>query len=113
MVFCFVFDESYTMKFYYSPVPGDLFDFSGAYKCIANDGTVQYCTEYVEVGSNPGGIDDVIIGDAIGRSVPVDVESIPQLIEILEAVLDIVNATKLAEAALEEVYSNEAGYLVQ
>ncbi len=38
----------------------------------------------VEFGSNPGGVNEVMIFDGCDRTVPIDIESVPALIEALE-----------------------------
>jgi hypothetical protein len=38
----------------------------------------------VEFGSNPGGVNEVTIFDGCERTVPIDIESIPALIEALQ-----------------------------
>lgn len=38
----------------------------------------------VEFGSNPGGLDEFVISDATGRSIPLCIEDIDDLINILE-----------------------------
>ena len=37
----------------------------------------------IEFGSNPGGLEEFVISDSIGRSVPLCVENIDSIIEIL------------------------------
>lgn len=40
----------------------------------------------VEIGTNPGGLDEFVIRDAIGRSVPICVEHIDELINALTTI---------------------------
>lgn len=43
----------------------------------------QFYGYFVEFGSNPGGIEDIVVQDGCGRKVPVCLEHIPQLIQAL------------------------------
>lgn len=43
----------------------------------------QYYSLMVEYGTNPGGLEDVMISDGIGRSVPVSVDHLFQLCKAL------------------------------
>ncbi len=60
----------------------------------------------IEVGSNPGVLDDLILSDTCGRSMPIDLESVPSLIAALERVLElrdkVLNAVELSEYVLSE-----------
>jgi hypothetical protein len=51
----------------------------------------------VEFGSNPGGINEVVIFDGCERSVPIDTESIPALIDALQRCYDINQQIEEAE----------------
>ena len=61
----------------------------------------------VEFGSNPGGFEDLVIYDGIGRSLPVDIESVPALIRTLQQVLEASKNIDYLEN-LKEYISNEA-----
>jgi hypothetical protein len=69
------------MKTYFSQCSTkdlELFGDSGTFKVGDN-----YFYNFVEFGSNPGGVDEFAIADGCGRYVPVSVEDIDNLITIL------------------------------
>lgn len=63
----------------------------------------------LEYGSGPGGTDDIMIYDTVGRRVPIDVNSIPELMLALEEVLKIsetiANGEKLSKQVADESFS--------
>lgn len=48
----------------------------------------------VEYGSNPGGTDEVLIYDTVGREVPIDSENIPALIDALKLAYSLYELNK-------------------
>jgi hypothetical protein len=58
----------------------------------------DFCFYYgVEFGSNAGGINEVVIFDGCERTVPIDVESVPALIDALQRCYDIHQQLEEAE----------------
>jgi hypothetical protein len=51
----------------------------------------------VEFGSNPGGVNEVMIFDGCDRTVPIDIESVPDLIEALQRCYDMHQQLEHAE----------------
>jgi hypothetical protein len=51
----------------------------------------------VEFGSNPGDINEVLLFDGCERKIPVDIESVPELIEALQRCYDIHQQLEHAE----------------
>jgi len=51
----------------------------------------------VEFGSNPGGVNEVMIFDGCDRTVPIDIESVPALIEALQRCYDMHQQLEEAE----------------
>lgn len=51
----------------------------------------------VEFGTNPGGTNEVLLFDGCERNVPVDIESVPALIEALERCYDMHQQLEHAE----------------
>ena len=89
------------MKIYFGSQDRDtVLDDDGMF---STDSEPDFCFYYgVEFGSNAGGINEVAIFDGCERIVPIDVESVPALIEALERCYQI--HTQLEEA--EELKSN-------
>jgi hypothetical protein len=75
------------MKIYFGSQERDtVLDTDGMF---STDSEPDFCFYYgVEFGSNPGGINEVVIFDGCERSVPVDIESVPALIEALQRCYD-------------------------
>lgn len=71
------------MKYFFSRINTDEY-YPGFTNYVDEEGN-QYFFE-VEFGTNPGGIEDIVISDTCGRSVPINSESIPDLIAVLEQI---------------------------
>lgn len=98
------------MKFLIGQVPQQDLATFGDEGLFEHDGDLFY--HQVEIGTNPGGIEDLVISDGIGRSVPVSTEHLHELINALTSIqnyLETVNEGKLAEAGL---YEDEVHYTV-
>ncbi len=48
----------------------------------------------IEYGSNPSAFDDIVIYDTIGRSIPIDVNSVENLIDALQRVRTFIGIVK-------------------
>lgn len=71
------------MQIYFGAVPQDeVFDTDAMFASDQDDDHLFYYG--VEYGSNPGGTDEVLVYDGLDRYVPVDIESVPALIEALK-----------------------------
>lgn len=73
------------MKIYFGEVDHiDIEDFGdeGSFE-VLDDGITRWFHQGVEWGTNPGGIEEVTIFDGCNRSIPVYIESVPQLVEAL------------------------------
>lgn len=71
------------MKYFFSRINTDD-DYSDLINYVDSEGNRYYFE--VEFGTNPGGIADIVISDTCGRSVPINTESIPDLITVLEEI---------------------------
>lgn len=81
----------------------DLELFDGAFE--HNDEHYLYAVEF---GSNPGGTEDVVIKDSVGRATYIDSDSIEALIEALEHVNELRDEAQSAQKLLDYIYSNKA-----
>lgn len=70
------------MNIYFGRAPEDEFDFSDLFE-IERNGETEHYYQAVEFGTNPGGTDEVRIYDTCNRSVPISVDTIPELVEAL------------------------------
>lgn len=104
------------MNIYFGRAQQDEFDFSDLFR-VKTDGGTEYFYQAVEFGTNPGGLDEVRIYDTCNRSIPICVESIPELVEALNHCYNMhnnytaaVNALSRAEtnntAVVEEMYTD-------
>lgn len=73
------------MRIYFSPANTadvDQFGDEGLFTVGVNEDK-QYFYQAVEFGTNAGGLEEVRIFDTCNRSIPIAVETIPQLVEAL------------------------------
>jgi len=76
------------MKIYFGSQHKDVvFDTNGMFYTITEPDFYFYYG--LEFGSNPGSTDEVLIFDGCERKIPVDIESVPALIEALQHCYDM------------------------
>lgn len=80
----------------------DMFGTSGLLEFEDN-----YFSGAVEFGTNPGGLEDVTISDGCGRSIPISIAYVPQLISVLKEMQAIHEEISEGERRREEVESGE------
>jgi hypothetical protein len=98
------------MKIYFSQVPHDDIDNFGDEGLLGPNKDGEFFYNQVEFGTNPGGIDEVTISDGCNRSIPICVDTIPDLMTALAQCYNMKrmidfgdNVTAVAESN-EEVY---------
>jgi hypothetical protein len=100
------------MKLYFGAhLFSELYDTEGMF---ASPDAPEHLFYYgVEYGSNPGGLDEVRIFDGCDRSIPVDMEALPAMVEALNRVYITYRALMIAKEMEEDAYSelNEQGLL--
>lgn len=73
------------MKYYFGPVnANDLYSVD-AFASSDNDNDLFFYG--VEFGTNPGGMEEVMIFDSCNRAIPIDIDNVPALIDILKGLL--------------------------
>jgi hypothetical protein len=72
------------MKIYFNQVPDTDVEFFGDSGLFGPNDNDNFFYNYVEYGSNPGGLDEVAIYDGCDRMVPLNMEAIPDLVKALE-----------------------------
>lgn len=95
------------MKIYFGDASEDMFA-DGLFTCNSNQ--FYYGVEH---GTNPGGMDEVVIFDGCKRYLPIHMDAIPELIAALQEVQKIGEAVKLAQEMTERAESNTQGYVVK
>ena len=93
------------MKYLFALVPHQDVDMFGKDDLFEADG--DYYFNQVEIGTNPGGMEDFTISDTCGRSIPLSVDSIDALIELLMDVKDNLETIEAGQMMLQAMYSNE------
>lgn len=91
------------MKFLIGQVSAQNIEMFGDEGLYEHDGDLFY--NMIEIGTNPGGLEDFVISDPIGRSVPISTDHLGELITALTNIqnyIDTVNEGKAAESALYE-----------
>lgn len=97
------------MKTFFSPCASvDADDIQGQGVFSVAD---KYFYNYVEFGTNPGGIDEVSIVDGCGRYMPVCIDDVPDLIAALQDMYQTAQEIALAERVLACVNSNFIQYV--
>ena len=91
------------MKINFAQVPHADVDTFGDTNLFGPDKSGNFYYNYVEFGTNPGGVDEVAITDGCGRYMPIAVENIPELIAALTEVARI--SDKLTLARQLEMYA--------
>lgn len=87
------------MKYYFGLVPAEDVDMFGDEGLFEHEG--QYYYTQLEFGSNPGGMEDFMLSDCCGRSIPISVEHIDALAKCLVAISNAVNVVALGQAVEE------------
>jgi len=93
------------MKIYFGDANEDLFS-DGLF--LVNDKQYYYGVQH---GTNPGGLDEVVIFDGCKRKVPLHIEAIPELIAALKEVQRVNEAVKEANRLTERAESKTKGYV--
>lgn len=97
------------MKTFFSKCSdADLSEFGGSGAFVSND---KYFFNYVEFGTNPGGLEEVAIVDGCGRYVPICIDDIPDLISALTDAYTMSQELVLAEKLAQYATSNAAQYV--
>lgn len=77
------------MKYFIGQMPQADVDMFGPEDAFEHEGDYYY--NMVEFGSNPGGMDDFVITDSVGRSIPLSIDHLDVLIQCLEDIRDNIN----------------------
>lgn len=88
------------MNIYFSRAPEFELDTDDLFE-VERNGELQYYYQAVEFGTNPGGLDEVRIHDTVGRSVPICIETIPELVEALQHCFNLHEKFRKAKERLE------------
>ena len=71
------------MKIYFNQVPDNDVQSFGDSGIFGPNESDNFFYNYVEFGSNPGGLDEVMIVDGCDRAIPLNMEAIPDLVRAL------------------------------
>lgn len=71
------------MKIYFNQVQNSDVQFFGDSGIFGPNGNNNFFYNYVEYGTNPGGLDEVMIADGCDREIPINMEAIPDLVQAL------------------------------
>lgn len=89
------------MKYYFGKVPQQDAEMFGTDELFENEGSFYY--NQLEIGSNPGGIEDFVISDTCGRSIPLATDMIPELARVLLDIKLMMGTIQEAEALQEDL----------
>jgi hypothetical protein len=99
------------MKINFAQVPHADVDTFGDTNLFGPDKSGNFYYNYVEFGTNPGGVDEVAITDGCGRYMPIAIENIPELIAALTEVARISNKLTLARQLEMYAESDSEAYV--
>ncbi len=88
------------MKYFVAKMDDETKDMLGGSKYQVNEDFYSYCVEF---GTNPGGTEEVTISDDIGRYIPVDIASLPELVRVLSNVIALSHALESVNAMVEDI----------
>lgn len=77
------------MKIYFNQVQENDLKYFGSSELLSPNDSDNYFFNYVEYGTNAGGMEEVAIADSCDRMVPINMEAIPDLIHALETAYDL------------------------
>jgi len=100
------------MKINFAQVPDTDVDMFGDEGLFGPDTNGDFYYNFVEFGTNPGGMDEVAIHDGCDRYMPIAVENIPELIRALAELYKISASIRNVELIKEFVESDTEGYAV-
>jgi hypothetical protein len=92
------------MKYLFAQVQPQDVDMFGRDSLFEADGEFFY--NQVEIGTNPGGMEDFTISDTCGRSVPLSTDSIDALIEVLQDIKESLEIIQNGDAMLQAMFDN-------
>lgn len=107
------------MKINFAQVSAEDVDMFGDDGLFGPDDNGNFYYNFVEFGTNCGGLEEVAIADGCGRFMPISVEHIPELIKTLAEFYKIstnIKATQLIQEFVEsdtEAYATEYEILYQ
>lgn len=99
------------MKINFAQVPHEDIDMFGDDNLFGPDDNGEFYYNYVEYGTNPGGLDEVAIHDGCDRYMPIAMENVPELIRALAESYKIYIGLKSAEQIQDIVESDTEAYV--
>jgi hypothetical protein len=77
------------MKIYFNQVQDSDVEFFGDSGLFGPNDNDNFFYNYVEFGTNPGGLDEVAIYDGCDRMIPLNMEAIPDLVQALHKAYEL------------------------
>lgn len=74
------------MKFFFSETDTSIMDANDTFVDPDTGTSYEYCIDF---GHNVGGTEEIAIRDAVGRFIPIDMGSLPDMIELMEVILQL------------------------
>ena len=101
------------MKINFAQVSAEDVDTFGDDGLFGPDEEGNFYYNFVEFGTNPGGMDEVAIGDGCNRYMPIAVESIPELVKALTECYEISTNIKASQLIQEFVERDNEAYVTE
>lgn len=99
------------MKINFAQVPHEDVDMFGEDNLFGPNEAGEFFYNYVEYGTNPGGLDEVAIVDGCNRFMPIAMEHIPELVTALNECYKIYLEIASADNTKEYVETNSEAYV--
>jgi hypothetical protein len=99
------------MKINFAQVPAHDVDAFGDETLFGPDADGNFYYNYVEFGTNPGGVDEVAIHDGCGRYMPIAVDNIPDLVAALIEIARMRDPITLANQLQSYAESDAEAYV--
>lgn len=99
------------MKINFAQVSHQDVDIFGEEGLFGPDESGNFYYNYVEFGTNSGGTEEVSIADGCGRSVPLTIDTIPELIVALGECYKIAKQLEATQQVQDYIYNNTQAYV--
>lgn len=99
------------MKIYVNQINGEELELFGTDGLVGPDSNGNYYSQYVEYGTNAGGLDELVIADGCNRMVPIMMDSISDLITALEAFNENYLQMRVTENLKDKLESSALAYV--
>jgi len=99
------------MKIYVNQINSEEIQLFGTDGLVGPDQNGNYFSQFVEYGTNAGGLDELVIADGCNRMVPIMMDSISDLIAALQTFNDSYLHMQATEMIKDKLESSDLAYV--